>query len=46
MLRANGNLRELVTDDSTMLKWTLQSAEVEKRTGLKWLKVESSGELL
>jgi hypothetical protein len=46
MLRANDNLGELVTDDSILLKWTLQSGEVEKRTGLKWLKVESSGGLL
>jgi len=46
MLRANDNLAELVTDDSIMLKSTLKSGEVEKRTGLKWLKVESSDRLL
>jgi len=46
MLRANDNLAELVTDDSIMLKSALQSGEVQKRTGLKWLKVESNGGLL
>ena len=28
------------------VKWALQNAEVEKRTGIKWLKVESSGRFL
>jgi hypothetical protein len=46
MLKESDNFGEPVTDDSILLKWTLQCGEVVKRTGLKWLTVESSGGLM